>query len=440
MVIMKQNILFVLSLCSVLLNATSCKPKYSEPVLTAGDLNAARFVMIGDGHSGGYMDDALYYDGQKNGLAELLGRQLELFGGQSFTTRFVNENSVGANPFGQSRLKLGYKEDCNGVSSLSPIRVAAQGDISIIATTTFSGEALYRNFGIPGMRTTQVLSPNLAQFNPYFARIASSNTVAPIEDILATDPTFFAIYLGMEEVLKYARTGGSVDDLPSVADFTTAYTEIAQQLHNQGAKGVVATLPNITQFPYFRTIPYNGLNLDASTANLLSAVFGALGYTFNVGPNPFMIEDPDANAFGVRQINAGELLLLSIPLDSVKCNQMGSLFPFRNEFVLNLVEQQYLNMTINAYNDAIRTVATTYNLAVVETTAFYQQLFSGFTYNGVTFSAQFVSGGAFSLDGIHLNAKGNALLANEFIRVINKHYGAVIPALNANAFSGVLFP
>jgi hypothetical protein len=44
------------------------------------------------------------------------------------------------------------------------------------------------------------------------------------------------------------------------------------------------------------------------------------------------------------------------------------------------------------------------------------------------------------LDGIHLNAKGNALLANEFIRVINKHYGSVIPALNANAFSGVLFP
>jgi len=437
---MKQNIFFIFALCSILFGASSCKPKYSEPNLSAGDVNAARFVMIGDGHSGGYMDDALYCDGQKNSLAELLGEQLELIGGQSFTTRFVNQNSVGANPFGQSRLKLAYKEDCNGVSSLSPVRVATQGDISIIATTTFSGEALYRNFGIPGMRTTQVLSPNLAQFNPYFARIASSNTVAPIEDILATEPTFFAIYLGMEEVLKYARTGGSVDDLPSVADFTTAYEEIAQQLHNQGAKGVVATLPNVTQLPYFRTIPYNGLNLDASTANLLSAVFGALGYTFNVGPNSFMIEDPDANAFGVRQINAGELLLLSIPLDSVKCNQMGSLFPFRNEFVLNLVEQQYLNMTINGYNDAIRTIATTYNLAVVETAPFYQQLFSGFTYNGVTFSAQFVSGGAFSLDGIHLNAKGNALLANEFIRAINEHHGAVIPALNANAFSGVLFP
>jgi hypothetical protein len=53
-----------------------------------------------------------------------------------------------------------------------------------------------------------------------------------------------------------------------------------------------------------------------------------------IGSNPFMIEDPAANDFGVRQILEGELLLLSVPLDSVKCNQMGVLFPLRTEFIL----------------------------------------------------------------------------------------------------------
>lgn len=437
---MKQNIFFIFALCSVLFGATSCKPKYSEPNLTAGDLNATRFVMIGDGHSGGYMDDALYYDGQKNGLAELLGKQLELVGGQSFTTNFVNENSVGANPFGQSRLKLDYKEDCNGVSSLSPVRAAAQGDISIIATTTFSGEALYRNFGIPGMRTTQVLSPNLAQFNPYFARIASSNTVAPIEDILATEPTFFAIYLGVEDCMIYAKSGASINNMPSVEAFSLAYTTLVEQLKAQGATGVLATIPDVRVLPYFRTIPYNGLNLETSNASLLNSIFGPLGFTFQVGPNPFMIIDPEANDFQVRPILSNELLLLSIPLDSVRCFQMGSVYPFRNEFVLTLEEQQYLSEMTAAYNNVIRNLASTHNLALVETNPLYEKLFSGMTYNGVAYSAQFVSGGAFSLDGIHLNAKGNALLANEFIRAINEHYGAVIPALNANAFSGVLFP
>jgi len=61
-------------------------------------------------------------------------------------------------------------------------------------------------------------------------------------------------------------------------------------------------------------------------------------------------------------------------------------------------------------------------------------------YNGVNFSTQFVTGGAFSLDGIHLNSKGNALLANEFIKVINQYFGANIPGINANAYNGVKFP
>jgi hypothetical protein len=55
-------------------------------------------------------------------------------------------------------------------------------------------------------------------------------------------------------------------------------------------------------------------------------------------------------------------------------------------------------------------------------------------------SAKFVSGGAYSLDGIHLNARGNAVLANQFIKAINSKYKARIPAVNATATSAILFP
>jgi hypothetical protein len=55
-------------------------------------------------------------------------------------------------------------------------------------------------------------------------------------------------------------------------------------------------------------------------------------------------------------------------------------------------------------------------------------------------SAKFVSGGAYSLDGIHFNAKGNALLANEFLKSINLNYKSRIPLLNANAYDATLFP
>jgi hypothetical protein len=291
------------------------------------------------------------------------------------------------------------------------------------------------------MRASHVISPNYAQFNPFFARIASSSTVTPLQDILSTDPTFFAVYLGMEECLSYARTGGAQDNMPSVADFSLAYTTIIQELKANSSKGVLATLPDMTSMPYFRTIPYNGLNTDADNTQTLNTIFGGLGFTFQVGLNPFMIQDPEAgNDFGIRPISPSELLLLNIPLDSVKCFKMGSLNPFRNEFVLTDTEQQYLATRIADYNEVIRNLASAHNLALLETNTFYQNLYTGLTYNGVAYSAQFVSGGAFSLDGIHLNAKGNALLANVFIQTINKHYGAKIPALNAGEFNGVLFP
>lgn len=88
----------------------------------------------------------------------------------------------------------------------------------------------------------------------------------------------------------------------------------------------------------------------------------------------------------------------------------------------------------------IRNLASNFNLALVETNTAYQKLFSGFTYNGVNLDARFVSGGAFSLDGIHLNARGNAILTNEFIKAINQKFNTKIPILNPLNYNGILFP
>ncbi|MFM7299566.1 MAG: hypothetical protein ACKO1R_00295, partial [Crocinitomicaceae bacterium] len=164
------------------------------------------------------------------------------------------------------------------------------------------------------------------------------------------------------------------------------------------------------------------------------------GYYFTVGSNPFMIVDPTANDFAVRQILSDELLLLSLPLDSVKCNQMGVLFPIRDEFVLDQGEIQELRTRIQELNAVIISLANQYNLALVRVDEFSSSLKTGFVYNGVSMSAKFVSGGAYSLDGIQYNAKGNALLANEFLKSINSKYKSRIPLLNANAYDATLFP
>jgi hypothetical protein len=295
---------------------------------------------------------------------------------------------------------------------------------------------------------------NLPQHNAFFARMSkdqfnlpgTGNYSSVQENIFDGGyPTFCSIYLGIEDVLPYARSGATQHPMSPLAGFPgfgfeESLTQLCEQLSSQHVKAVIATIPNISDWPFFNTIPYNGLTLDAEKAASLNQIYNPLGISFVVGSNPFMVVDPNAGMFGVRPAVPGEKILLTAPLDSVKCNQMGSIFPFRNEFVLTTEELATIQLRIEAFNAVIRQKATTYGFALVETGDFYDKLTTGFTYNGATLSATFVSGGAFSLDGIHLNPRGNALLANEFIKVINKKFTAKIPLINALNYNAILFP
>jgi lysophospholipase L1-like esterase len=68
------------------------------------------------------------------------------------------------------------------------------------------------------------------------------------------------------------------------------------------------------------------------------------------------------------------------------------------------------------------------------------ELSSGITFSGIDYTTKFVTGSAFSLDGVHLTPRGYALVANKIIKTINEKYKSTIPAVDVNKYSGVLFP
>lgn len=419
---------------------SSCKPKFEPEEFSKGEMDPTRFVMIGGGQVAGYMNDGLYFEGQENSLPNILAKQFALVGGGNFNQPYLSQPSIGISTNLLAPLRLGYKTDCKGVTSLSPVRISETGDPSVFGQNVYNSNSPFGNFGIPGLKLSQVFSNTLPTSNPFFGRMCSSSSSTLLSDAFANQPTFFSLYLGVDDVLEYAKSGGTVDNLPSTGSFENDYKAILDAATSNGAKGVIATIPDVSEMPYFTTIPWNGLTLDEANNTTLNAIYNPLGFYFNVGSNPFMIVDSSANQFAVRQILSTELLLLSLPLDSVKCNQMGVLFPIRDEFVLDLEEMNYLRDKIASYNMVIRSLASQYGLAIVNLDVFSKQLKSGFAYNGVTMSSRFVSGGAYSLDGIHLNAKGNALLANEFLKSINQKYKARIPLVDANAYNATFFP
>jgi hypothetical protein len=441
MVIMK-NTKYILSIAILGLAFVSCKPKFEASEKSAGSINPERFVAIGGGHLGGYMDDGISAESQLNSVANILAEQLKLVGGGTFFHPQIDAGSVGVSWDGNAPFKLGYRTDCKEETSLGPVRKANSGDVSLFDLNVYNANNKIGNYGIPRLRMSQLSDNGLSLVNPYFKRMASSASATVLQDLSATNATFFASFMGVEDVLHYARSGGKGVELPTSSEFETAYNSLLTQMIANGAKGVLATIPDPTLMPFFTTIPWNGLNLAAGDNNitLLNNFYGQLGYSFSAGENGFMAYDEASETIGIRQMLPSDRILLTIPLDSVKCYLLGTLLPFRDEHFLKDTEISYLRSQVQAYNNVIRSLATEYNLAVVETDIFFSNLSSGMLYNGVSLNAEFVSGGAYSLDGLHLNARGNALLANEFIKAINQKYNSKIPQVNAGNYNAILFP
>ena len=451
---MKQ-ILYKLTAASFLLmvTATGCKPKLDAPSPDKGNIDPSKYVSIGNSITAGFADGALYYDGQLVSYPNLLAEQLKTVGGSNFVQPLVPANSVGIGSSLNARMVLGFKTDCKGVNSLSPLPLAANGDVSIF-TTNISAQGPFNNFGVPGAKAIAVVYPGygdpskgLGNYNPFFARMlapAEQASASMLSKAAAQNPTFFSLFIGSNDVLLYSLSGATTDAItPSAGSagvgFDASIDLIVSTMTSGGAKGVIGNVPDVTSIPYFTTIPYNGLTLDGTQAAQLSNAYKQLGISFSAGSNPFMIQDPLAPG-GVRKIKSNELVLLTTPQDSLKCAGWGSSKALANKYVLTETEIAGIQAAVTAYNNKLKAVADAKGLAFVDVNGFLAQCRKGIAYNGINVSTTFVSGGAFSLDGVHLTPRGNAMLANEFIKAINSKYGSSIPEVDVTKYNGVTFP
>jgi lysophospholipase L1-like esterase len=59
-----------------------------------------------------------------------------------------------------------------------------------------------------------------------------------------------------------------------------------------------------------------------------------------------------------------------------------------------------------------------------------QLLNGGIRFGNYHMTASYITGGTFSLDGIHPSARGYAYIANQFLKAIEATYGSSIPEVN----------
>jgi len=426
----------------------ACKPTLTPPTAGKGSVNATTYVALGGTMTAGYADGGLTYKGQQNSFVNLLAGQFKLIGGGSFNQPLIPASSIGCGAGGASPLQLGYATDCLKATSLIPVPIASTGDLSIFSNSVYASEGPFNNMGVPGAKAIYTVVPGYGnagngagKYNPFFYRMASNAATSSIlSDAVALKPTFYTLFF-TDDIMTYAMAGAASDSITSTANFTASLNYIISSLKAAGATGgAIANIPDVTLFPYFTTIPYNGLVLSGTNDTLMNLIYNAQGIYFKIGSNPFLIADPSA-PYGIRLMKSDEHLLLDTPLDSVKCDGLGSYYKgIPNQYVLTETEISNIRAAIANLNSIIQAAATANGLAYVDVNSFFNNLQTGITYNGVAMNAQFVTGGTFSLDGVDLNPIGQAMLANQFIKAINAKYGSTIPQVDATQYSGVVFP
>lgn len=438
---MKKLLFFIVSLALF----TACEPKIDELQVDKGSANFTTVVAVGNSMMAGYADGALYNSGQKSSIPNLIAGQLQLAGAGKFVQPVVNSEFGVLYPGAKPKYILGYPTDCMGKTTLGP--VLSDGTMEPLAPVGYP----VHNLGIPGAKSFHMLVNGYAAFNPFYYRFATNPANAPLQEIAPLNATFFTLWLGDNDVLSYAITGGVGDTITGTTIFQQAMGAVVTTLTANGAKGVVANIPDITTIPFFTTVPYNGLKLDSALAAQVNAAMKLfqLPFVYNVGNNPFLVADPTSPhpLFKVRQMQPGELVLLSVPQDSLKCGGWGIISPHTltptpipTQYVLTADEVSKIKAATEGYNAILKGLADSKGLALVDMNAKMKELQKGIVWDGVKMNATFVTGGAFSLDGIHLNPRGSAVAANYFIDAINAKYGSTIPWVDVTKYNGVIFP
>ncbi len=300
-------------------------PLPQTPEYTTGNADFSTYIAIGNSLTAGYADGALYTAAQQMSFPAMLATQFSaaVEGDITFNQPDINSekgfNTVVENP--QNGQVLGRFKLDTSIPGPSPT-------IGGEAPTAYSGPQVH-NFGVPGIQVGQLLTPATGgpaspanpAFNPFYQRFASSpsqdgatgSTI--IGDAVATQPTFFSLWIGNNDVLGYAASGGANEAIfTSAADFDTRFNATVNTLiANTQAHGVVSNIPFILGLPVFQAVRWNNITLDEATAGAINqgvqSVNGAIQACANAPFNAITADDAAA-----RQISytAGNNPILAI--------------------------------------------------------------------------------------------------------------------------------
>ncbi len=369
---------------------------------STGSVSFEKFVTLGNSLTAGYQNGALYESAQMYSFGKLIADQV----GAEFQQPLVSDPGTGG------RLEL------QGLTATG-IQIYVNPNQGTPKNANLPKP--YNNLAVPGAFLYDIANATSSttcysyvfggQANPLFDLVLRGRGTQ-LTQAKALNPTLITLWIGNNDILGHATSGGTIPYTPTV-NFAGLYNALATELANTGAKVVIANIPDVTSIPFFTTV---GPTLYAQGITAVWAVRG-IGDTvpINVLTNYLTLRASDLLAQG---------------------KGMSKTNPLPNNVVLDSIEAANVKSVINDYNSTIASIAAAKGFGLVDANALLKSAKTGITVNGIRFTTQYVTGGLFSLDGVHPTNRGYAIVANEFIKVINQKWNANIPLINVATIPG----
>lgn len=303
--------LYTILLAFVIATVSSCTYEFPEtPALIPGSANFTKVVAVGNSLTAGFMNGALYTEGQETSYANIVAQQMMANGGGVFNQpdiKSANGIILSFLPAVLGRLILKGELGPAGVENPLPTPIGAGEPL-----TDYAGDkAALNNFAVPGMRLVDVEFSGYDQGNPYFGRFASGLGATLLNDAIAANGSFIIFWLGNNDVLGYATSGatgnpmGDASDPTQITDmidpdvFDTKYkTAVARLITDDSKQGIIANIPNVQDIPFFTFVGWDAIEFDPDdvasqpTIDALNAAFTGLNDVLDALKDPSFGLDP----------------------------------------------------------------------------------------------------------------------------------------------------
>ena len=188
---------------------------------------------------------------------------------------------------------------------------------------------------------------------------------------------------------------------------------------------IIRTLLLSPTFPAF--VQGFGLPTDPATLQKVAGLLGSYyGQARQATENDLLVL-PSSSIIGtVNTASVQFLMSQGLPQQLAGMfSAEGVSLPLADKWVLTADEVSKVKTATDAYNTTIEAIATSKGLAFVDFKGVLQKAStSGISSGDFILTTSFATGGLVSLDGIHLTARGYAVMANTILEAIDKAYGS----------------